>query len=386
MSRSATRTFQSAVRAWPSSSMVSATTAAPCSRDQRHDPGEPRPGAVAVLEVHRVDRRSARRAAPGRPRAPAARSSRASTGSVDAVPSRDGQLAHVGDAVAADVVDAHVEQVGAVAGLAAWRCRRSRPSRSAEHGLAEGLGAVGVGALADRQVGGVLPERHARRTATTPPARGSGARGAGGRGRRRRSASRREVLGGGAAAAADEAEAELAERTAPSVVQRTPPASAGSGRRRGRARGRPALGMQTSGDRGVPGQVPQVLAHLGRAGGAVQADRVDAERAPARSGRRRSRVPSSIVPVVSTVTWTKTGRSTPGRRAGPLRAPMTAALACSRSWQVSTRKRVAPRRRSSPRPGARRRRAARRSRCGRGWAAWCRDRSSRARSAGGPGC
>ena len=32
MRRAATRTFHSAVRAWPSSSMVSATTAAPCSR------------------------------------------------------------------------------------------------------------------------------------------------------------------------------------------------------------------------------------------------------------------------------------------------------------------------------------------------------------------
>ena len=31
ISRSATATFQSAVRAWPSSSMVSAITAAPCS-------------------------------------------------------------------------------------------------------------------------------------------------------------------------------------------------------------------------------------------------------------------------------------------------------------------------------------------------------------------
>ena len=31
INRSATRTFHSAVRAWPSSSMVSAITAAPCS-------------------------------------------------------------------------------------------------------------------------------------------------------------------------------------------------------------------------------------------------------------------------------------------------------------------------------------------------------------------
>ena len=35
MSRVATRTFHSAVRAWPSSSMVSATTAAPCSLTSR---------------------------------------------------------------------------------------------------------------------------------------------------------------------------------------------------------------------------------------------------------------------------------------------------------------------------------------------------------------
>ncbi len=71
------RTFYSAVRAWPSSSMVSATTAAPCSRDERHDPGEPGVRAVAVLVVDRVDRPRGRRAAPARPRSPAARSSRA---------------------------------------------------------------------------------------------------------------------------------------------------------------------------------------------------------------------------------------------------------------------------------------------------------------------
>ena len=48
MSRAATRTFQSWSRAWPSSSMVSATTAAPCSRTigitrAYREPGRRRP-------------------------------------------------------------------------------------------------------------------------------------------------------------------------------------------------------------------------------------------------------------------------------------------------------------------------------------------------------
>lgn len=41
-----------------------------------------------------------------------------------------------------------------------------------------------------------------------------------------------------------------------------------------------------------------------------------------------------MVPVVSTVTLTRTGRSTPASFAARL-APITAAFACSRSWQVS---------------------------------------------------
>ena len=58
-SRDAMRTLCSAVRAWPSSSIVRAMTAAPCSLTS----GMMRPkrdsGAVAVLEVHRVDHRTA---------------------------------------------------------------------------------------------------------------------------------------------------------------------------------------------------------------------------------------------------------------------------------------------------------------------------------------
>ena len=47
-------------------------------------------------------------------------------------------------------------------------------------------------------------------------------------------------------------------------------------------------------------------------------------------------VPSSIVPVVSTVTWHINGASDPAS-VKARRAPITAALACSRSWVVSTR-------------------------------------------------
>ena len=46
-------------------------------------------------------------------------------------------------------------------------------------------------------------------------------------------------------------------------------------------------------------------------------------------------LPSSIVPVVSTVTWVMIGTRRPSARIAALR-PSTAALTCSRSWQVST--------------------------------------------------
>src|SRR5690606_20803162 len=64
-----------------------------------------------------------------------------------------GQFAHVGDAVAADVVHAQVEHVRALADLLAGQFDAVVPA-ALEHGLAELLGAVGVGPLADRQVGG----------------------------------------------------------------------------------------------------------------------------------------------------------------------------------------------------------------------------------------
>ena len=46
-------------------------------------------------------------------------------------------------------------------------------------------------------------------------------------------------------------------------------------------------------------------------------------------------LPSSMEPVVSMVTWAISGRSL-AAAAIARRAPMIAAFACSRSWQVST--------------------------------------------------
>ncbi len=52
-------------------------------------------------------------------------------------------------------------------------------------------------------------------------------------------------------------------------------------------------------------------------------------------------LPSSIVPVVSTVTWVTIGMRRPDRSIAR-RLPTIAAFACSRSWQVSTRMASAP--------------------------------------------
>ena len=80
------------------------------------------------------------------------------SGTVAWVAKRRRDLVHVGGAVAADVVDADVEDVGALLLLLAGH-RDARVPVAVEHRLAELLGAVGVGALADRQVGELLLER-----------------------------------------------------------------------------------------------------------------------------------------------------------------------------------------------------------------------------------
>ena len=64
---------------------------------------------------------------------------------------------HVGHAVGAGVVDADVDHVRALFDLVAGHGHAGVPV-ALEHGLAELLGAVGVGALADDQERGVLLE------------------------------------------------------------------------------------------------------------------------------------------------------------------------------------------------------------------------------------
>src|SRR3954453_23252636 len=69
------------------------------------------------------------------------------------------RLAHVESPIASDVVDAHVQHVRAVTNLVAGDLDTVVPS-AFEHRLPKRLGTVGVGALADRQIRDVLPERH----------------------------------------------------------------------------------------------------------------------------------------------------------------------------------------------------------------------------------
>ncbi len=81
-------------------------------------------------------------------------------------------------------------------------------------------------------------------------------------------------------------------------------------------------GVGDAGDRhaGVLGEVAEVLAHLDRAGGAVDADDVGLASRRGRRGRRRSRCPGSMRPVSSMVTCTWSGTSRPAARHGPAAA------------------------------------------------------------------
>ena len=95
---------------------------------ERHHPVEARAGALAVLEVRRVeDRLAARVLQPASITGGSVESSTSGSGAW--VAKRDDELVHVGDAVAADVVDAHVEHVRALASPARVPSARRCPSR-----------------------------------------------------------------------------------------------------------------------------------------------------------------------------------------------------------------------------------------------------------------
>ncbi len=280
ISRSAMATLWSAVRAWPCSSMVSATTAAPCSHDHRHDLGEPGLRAVAVLVVHRVDDRAAAEALqPGLDHGRLGGVQHDRQGRCGGHPA--GHLGHVDRAVAAHVVDAQVQHVRAVPGLRAGDLDAVVPP-SVQHGFPECLGAVGVGPLADHQDGRLLLERdllvqrgQPRFVAWAPPGRLD---------LTDRLHHRAQVLGGGAAAPADQAESEFGDEPAQRRrqlirIQRV------DGTLRAEF-GQAGVGHRRHSELRVLGQVPQMFAHLGRAGGAVQADEVGVQRG--QRGQRRT--------------------------------------------------------------------------------------------------
>ena len=114
----AARTFQSAVRAWPSVSMHVQTTAAPNSLARVRNESRRVPGSSPSSRL--TELRTARPPIHDR----AASTTGASVESTISGSGRlggeaGGHLLHVGDAVGAGVVDAHVEDVGALLDLVA---------------------------------------------------------------------------------------------------------------------------------------------------------------------------------------------------------------------------------------------------------------------------
>ena len=177
--RWATRSFHSTSRAWPSSSMSRQMTAAPYSRASLNDPVEAASPAASPSS-RLAELRMARPPSHCRPASMTCGSVESSTsGHAGLGGEARGDLVHVDGAVAADVVDAHVEDVGAFLDLVLGHLRRSVSQSAVEHRLAELLRAVGVGALADDQERGVLVERHQRVDRRGARPRASGARGAG---------------------------------------------------------------------------------------------------------------------------------------------------------------------------------------------------------------
>ena len=236
-----------------------------------------------------------------------------------------GDLVHVEGAVAADVVDTHVEHVRAFLHLLA-RHRDARVVVGFEHRVAELPGTVRVGAFADREVGELLMERNVR----------VDRRAAGlvlGRAHHRRAVVAEprddllEVLGRGAATAADDVEPELVheafvrfrERVGREVVVRV----AVDHRRQAR------VGQRREVRARVLREVAQVLGHLGRAGRAVHADHVGLHRFE--RGERGADLGADEHPAGGLHGHLHHQREQHARRFIAARAPLIAALAWSRS-------------------------------------------------------
>ncbi len=246
---------------------------------QLRDLGEAGLGAVAVLVVHRVDHRAAAQHLQARP-------DHLHLGGVQHDRQRgrgreaSGQLPHVRHTVPAHVVHAQVQQVGALADLLPRHLHAVVPA-ALQHRLTELPRPVGVGALTDRQVRGVLPERHTliqrRRT----------------RLRARLALHRRQLphplhqppqmLRRGPAATAHQRQPVLPHERLLRIRQL----------RRGEGEVRAVSGQDGQagvrhahqGDTRLAGEMPQVFGHLPRARGAVEADHVDPERLQRGQGR-----------------------------------------------------------------------------------------------------
>ena len=276
----AARSFQSAVRACPSSSMHVQTTAAPNSRASRRNVSSRVPVAVALLEVDGVEHRPA---ADPRQRG----SDDGALGRVDherharlrGEPA--GDLGHVGDAVGAGVVDADVDEVRALLDLFAGH-RDARVPVAVEHRLAELLRPVGVRPLADDEERRVLVERDGR---VDGRGRRLRHRAPGGGGRPGAALDHRgQVCRRRAAAAADRGDAELGDEPVEVVgelVRRQVVVHPAVDDRR-------QAGVRQAGDRhpAVGGQVAERLAHLGWPGRAVEPDDVDLHRVERGQGGR----------------------------------------------------------------------------------------------------
>ena len=230
---------------------------------------EPGAGLVALLEVDGVEDRTPADPLQGSPR-------HGALGGVDhdrhagLRAEAAGHLGHVGHAVGAGVVDADVDQVRALLHLVAGHGDAGVPV-AVEHRLAERLGAVGVGALADDEEGRVLAERNRgvdggrRGLVHRRPRRGAGLAAALDHGS--------QVGRGGPTAPTDGGDAELGHEAVQvlrqAVGREVVVHVAVDDRREAR------IGDAGDGDAAGRREVAQRLAHLDRTGGAVEAGHVD---------------------------------------------------------------------------------------------------------------
>ena len=303
ISRVATATFQSAVRAWPCSSMVSAITAAPCSTTSGMTRAIRESGPVAVLVVDRVHHRPA-----GQQLQPGPDHLR--LGGVDHQRQRGrggqpaGHLGHVGRRRPGRRSPRTGRAGARRPGSAARAISTQSSQRPVDERLAERLGPVGVGPLADGQERR-CPAGTARAGRARPPrARAAACAAATGRAAQPLHHGG-QVLRRGAAAAADQGQAELGGEPLVRVGQlgrgeRVPGAVGGELRQAG-------VGHAGQRDARVAGQVAQVLAHLARPGRAVQPDQADAERL------QRGERGADLAAQQHGARWS---RSSPGRSAG----------------------------------------------------------------------